>query len=278
MNGLKTFALLALLTFLFLFIGGLIGGQGGMLVALILAGITNFVSYFYSDKLVLKSYRARQLSSDHRITRLVEQLARKASLPMPKVYIIDQEQPNAFATGRNPHNAAVAVTRGLANNMTDNELSGVLAHELGHVNNRDILIGTIAATMAGAISYLAWAMRFGAGSRGGSNTGGNLVFFLLALILAPIAASLIRMAISRAREYKADSYGARLSGNPLYLSNALLKLENWSKRIPMSGNQATSHMFIVNPFSGKAFSNLFSTHPPTQERIRRLKEMADKGF
>jgi heat shock protein HtpX len=278
MNGFKTFALLALLTFLFLFIGGAIGGQGGMMVALILAGVTNFVSYFYSDKLVLKSYGARQLPTDHRVTRLVEQLARKAGLPMPKVYIIDKDQPNAFATGRNPKNAAVAVTRGLANNMTDNELSGVLAHELGHVNNRDILIGTIAATMAGAISYLAWAMRFGVGSRGGSNQGGNLLFFLLALILAPIAATLIRMAISRAREYKADSYGAKLSGNPLYLSNALGKLENWSKQIPMSGNQATSHMFIVNPFSGKAFSNMFSTHPPTEERIRRLKEMANNGL
>lgn len=278
MNGLKTIGLLALLTFLFLFIGGLIGGQGGVMVALILAGVTNFVSYFYSDKLVLKSYGARQLPPDHRVTRLVEQLARKADLPMPRVYMIDQEQPNAFATGRNPRNAAVAVTRGLVNNMTDNELAGVLAHELGHINNRDILIGTVAATLAGAISYLAWAMRFGVGSRGGSNTGGNLVFFLLALILAPIAASVIRMAISRAREYKADSYGARLSGNPLYLSSALSKLENWSKQIPMRGNQATSHMFIVNPFSGKAFSSLFSTHPPTQERIRRLKEIANKEF
>ncbi len=278
MSGFKTMALLAILTFIFLFIGGAIGGQVGMMVALLMAGVINFVSYFYSDKLVLKSYKARQLPPDHRVTLLVEQLAHKAGLPMPKVYIIDKDQPNAFATGRNPKNAAVAVTRGLANNMTDNELSGVLAHELGHVNNRDILIGTIAATFAGAISYLAWAMRFGAGSRGGSNQGGNLIFFILALILAPIAASLIRMAISRTREYKADHYGAKLSGNPLYLSNALSKLENWSKQIPMSGNQATSHMFIVNPFSGKAFSNMFSTHPPTEERIRRLKEMANNGF
>ena len=278
MNGFKTFALLALLTFLFLFIGGAIGGQGGMMVALILAGVTNFVSYFYSDKLVLKSYGARPLPPDHRVTRLVEQLARKASLPMPKVYIIDKDQPNAFATGRNPQNAAVAVTRGLANNMNDNELSGVLAHELGHVNNRDILIGTIAATLAGAISYLAWVMRFGVGNRSSGSQGGNLIFFILALILAPIAATLIRMAISRAREYKADSYGAKLSGNPLYLSGALAKLENWSKQIPMSGNQATSHMFIVNPFSGKAFSSMFSTHPPTQERIRRLQEMAKTGM
>ncbi len=278
MNGFKTFALLALLTFLLLFIGGAIGGQGGILIAFILAGVTNFVSYFYSDKLVLKSYGAQELPPNHRITLLVEQLARKAGLPMPKVYMIDKDQPNAFATGRNPNNAAVAVTRGLANNMNDNELSGVLAHELGHINNRDILIGTIAATLAGAISYMAWAMRFGAAGRGGGNQGGNIIFFLLALILAPVAASLIRMAVSRTREYKADSYGARLSGNPHYLSNALSKLENWSKQIPMSGNQATSHMFIVNPFSGKAFSNLFSTHPPTGERIRRLNQMVTDGF
>jgi heat shock protein HtpX len=275
MQGFKTFALLAVLTFLLLFIGGAAGGQGGIVIAFILAGVTNFVSYFYSDKIVLKMYGARPLPPDHRVTLLVEQLARKAGLPMPKVYIIDKDQPNAFATGRNPKNAAVAVTRGLANNMNDNELSGVLAHELGHVNNRDILIGTIAATLAGAISYMAWAMRFGAGGRGGSNQGGNLIFFLLALILAPIAATLIRMAISRTREYKADSYGAQLSGNPLYLSSALSKLENWSKQIPMKGNHATSHMFIVNPFSGKAFSSLFSTHPPTQERIKRLQQMAN---
>lgn len=278
MNGFKTFALLALLTFLLLFIGGATGGQGGILIAFILAGVTNFVGYFYSDKLVLKSYGARQLPPEHRVTRLVEQLSRKAGLPMPKVYIIDKDQPNAFATGRNPKNAAVAVTRGLANNMTDKELSGVLAHELGHINNRDILIGTIAATLAGAISYMAWAMRFGATRRGSGNQGGNLIFFILALILAPIAASLIRMAVSRTGEYKADSFGARLSGNPRYLSNALSKLENWSKQIPMSGNQATSHLFIVNPFSGKAFSNLFSTHPPTSERIRRLNQMTIDGF
>ncbi|MFA7489659.1 MAG: zinc metalloprotease HtpX [Mariniphaga sp.] len=272
MNGLKTFGLMAILTFMFLFIGGALGGQGGMVIAFLFAGVTNFISYFFSDKLVLKAYKVEELPADHQVNRLVEKLARKAELPMPKVYMLNQNQPNAFATGRNPSHAAVAVTRGLVNSMNDEELSGVLGHELGHIANRDILIGTIAATFAGAISYLGYASRFGTGiSR--NNRGGNLLFLLLAVILAPLAASLIRMAISRTREYKADHFGASVSGNPLYLSNALSKLENWSKQIPMSGNQATSHMFIVYPFSGKSFARLFSTHPPTSERIRRLKEM-----
>jgi heat shock protein HtpX len=278
MNGFKTFGLMALLTFIFLFLGGAIGGQGGMILALIIAGVTNFISYFYSDKLVLKAYNAQPLPPDHRVSRLTSQLAQKAGLPMPKVYMINKDQPNAFATGRNPQNAAVAVTRGLANSMNDNELSGVLAHELGHIANRDILIGTISATFAGAITYLAYAMRFGMGRNRGGNQGGNILFLLLAMILAPLAATLIRMAISRTREYKADNYGGRISGNPMYLSNALNKLENWSKQIPMEGNQATSHMFIVNPFKGKTFSNMFSTHPPTSERIRRLNEMAGKRY
>jgi heat shock protein HtpX len=278
MNGFKTFGLMALLTFIFLFLGGAIGGQGGMLLALVIAGVTNFISYFYSDKLVLKAYNAQPLPPDHRVTRLTSQLAQRAGLPMPKVYMINKDQPNAFATGRNPQNAAVAVTRGLANSMNDNELSGVLAHELGHIANRDILIGTISATFAGAITYLAYAMRFGMGRSRGSDQGGNILFLLLAMILAPLAATLIRMAISRTREYKADNYGGRISGNPLYLSNALSKLENWSKQIPMEGNQATSHMFIVNPFKGKTFSSMFSTHPPTSERIRRLNEMAGKRY
>jgi heat shock protein HtpX len=273
MNRFKTFGLMAILTFLFLFVGGAIGGQSGMVIALILAGVANFVSYYFSDKMVLKAYHAQELPPGHKVTLIAGKLARNADLPVPKTYIINQNQPNAFATGRNPQHAAIAVTRGLVNNMNDNELSGVLGHELGHIANRDILIGTIAATLAGAISYLGYASRFGMGSRR-SNQGGNILFFLLALILAPLAASLIRMAISRAREYKADHFGANISGNPLYLSNALTKLENWRKQIPMSGNQATSHMFIVYPFSGKSFSQLFSTHPPTAERIRRLKEMA----
>jgi len=263
---------MAILTFLFLFIGGALGGQSGMVIALIFAGITNFVSYYFSDKMVLRAYRAQELPKNHRVTAMVEKLARNAELPIPKVYMINQSQPNAFATGRNPKHAAVAVTKGLEQSMNDEELSGVLAHELGHIANRDILIGTIAATLAGAISYLGYASRFGTGNR--YNRGGNVLFMLLAMILAPLAASLIRMAISRAREYKADSFGAKVSGNPLYLSNALSKLETYSKQIPLRGNQATSHMFIVYPFSGKSFSALFSTHPPTSERIRRLKQMA----
>jgi heat shock protein HtpX len=273
MNRVKTFGLMAILTLLFIFIGGALGGQSGMVIALLLAGITNFVSYYFSDKLVLKAYKAEKLPDNHRVSLMVKELAGKAGMPLPKVYILNQDQPNAFATGRNPKHAAVAVTRGLVNNMNDNELSGVIAHELGHIAHRDILIGTIAATLAGAISYLGYASRFGMGNRR-SNQGGNILFFLLAMILAPLAASLIRMAISRTREYKADHFGARVSGNPLYLSNALAKLENWSKQIPMSGNQASSHMFIVYPFSGKAFSRLFSTHPSTAERIKRLEEMA----
>ncbi len=277
MNSFKTFGLMAILTFLFLLVGGAVGGQAGMIIALAIAGVTNFIGYFFSDKMVLKAYNAQELPADHRVTVMTRRLALNANLPMPKVYIVNQNQPNAFATGRDPQHAAVAVTKGLIDAMDDNELAGVLAHELGHIANRDILIGTIAATLAGAISYLGYSARFGMSNRN-NNRGGSIIFMLLALILAPIAASIIRMAVSRAREFKADSFGAKVSGNPLYLSNALSKLENWSKQIPMSGNQATSHMFIVYPFSGKSLSNLFSTHPPTSERIKRLNQMATTGY
>lgn len=249
-----------------------------MLIALLLAGAMNFISYYFSDKMVLKAYRAEPLPENHKVALMVKDLASKAGLPTPGAYIINQDQPNAFATGRNPEHAAVVVTRGLVNSMNDNELSGVLAHELGHIANRDILIGTIAATLAGAISYLGYAARFGIADRRSNNQGSNVIFVLLAMILAPIAASLIRMAISRTREFKADHFGAKVSGNPLFLSNALAKLENQSKQIPMRGNQATSHMFIVYPFSGKSFTKLFSTHPPTAERIKRLKELAASGL
>jgi heat shock protein HtpX len=273
MNSFRTFGLMAILTFLFIFIGGAIAGQNGMIIALIIAAITNFISYYFSDKMVLKAYKAEELPENHHITAMVRKLAERAGLPVPKAYIINQDQPNAFATGRDPEHAAVAVTRGLVNTMNKEELSGVLAHELGHIANRDILIGTIAATLAGAISYLGYAARFGLGNRR-NNQGGNIIFILLAMVLAPMAASIIRMAISRTREFKADNFGARVSGNPLFLSNALAKLENFSKQIPMRGNQATSHMFIVYPFSGKSLARLFSTHPPTSERIKKLKKLA----
>lgn len=277
MNRFKTFGLMAILTFLLLFIGGATGGSGGLMVALILAGGANLISYYFSDKLVLRAYQAQELPADHRVTLIVSRLALKAGLPVPKVYMIDQEQPNAFATGRNPQHSAIAVTNGLIKSMNDHELEGVLGHEMGHIASRDILISTIAATMAGAISYLGYATRFGMGNRN-NNQGGNILFFLLALVLAPLAASLIRMAISRTREYKADDFGAKISGNPLYLSNALSKLDNMSKQITLDGNPATSHMFIVNPFSGKSFAQLFSTHPPIEERIKRLREMSISGY
>jgi len=274
MNGVKTFGLMAIMTFLLMALGGALGGTSGVVMALVFAGIGNIISYWFSDKLVLKAYKAKPINEDHWIYGLVEDLAEKAELPMPKVYILNQAQPNAFATGRNPQHAAVAITQGLVSSMNKDELSGVIGHELGHIKNRDILIGTVAATLGGAISYLGYATRFGAGRR--SAGGGNNILFIVALILAPIAASLIRMAISRTREYKADAFGAKVSGNPLFLSNALGKLENWSKKVPMKGNPSTSHMFIVHPFSGRALANLFSTHPKTEERIKRLKAMREE--
>jgi heat shock protein HtpX len=219
MNGVKTFALMAIMTFLLMALGGALGGSAGVIMALVFAGIGNVISYWFSDKLVLKAYKAQPLSEEHWIYKLTDKLAQKANLPTPKVYLINQAQPNAFATGRNQNNAVVAVTKGLVEYMTENELAGVIAHDLGHIKNRDILIGTVAATLAGAVSYLGYATRLGTGSR--SSRGGNYIVFLVALILAPVAASIIRMAISRTREYKADAFGAQLSGNPGYLRSAL---------------------------------------------------------
>ncbi|MCJ8341721.1 MAG: zinc metalloprotease HtpX [Cetobacterium sp.] len=277
MQGFKTFLLMLFMTLLLMFIGSLIGGRNGMLIALIFAGVMNFFSYWFSDKMVLSMYRAQPLSPEDRVYKITENLVKRADLPMPKVYMINEEQPNAFATGRNPKHAAVAVTRGLAEIMSDDELAGVIGHELGHVSHRDILIGTVAATLAGAITYLAniakWAAIFGGGRNRDDEDASPFVLILVS-IFAPIGAMLVQMAISRSREYKADSFGARVSGNPMYLANALRKLEMWSRRIPMDANPATENMFIVSPLAGSKMANLFSTHPSTGERIRRLEEMA----
>jgi heat shock protein HtpX len=278
MNTLKTMVLLVTLTVLFIFIGALLGGRSGMTIALFIALAMNFFAYWFSDKIVLRMYGAREVSEAEapELYSIVRTLSQKAGLPMPKVYIIDADQPNAFATGRNPRHGAVAVTTGIMRLLDRNELAGVISHELAHIKNRDILVSTIAATIAGAISYLAqmaqWAMIFG--GRRDDDEGGNPIAALVMMIVAPIAAMLVQLAISRTREYGADAGGARIVGNPLYLANALKKLHYASQRIPLETNPATSHMFIVNPLSGGGFAKLFSTHPPIEERIARLEAMA----
>jgi heat shock protein HtpX len=277
MNYMKTAMLMALLTLLLVWGGAALGGKSGMTFALIMAFVMNFVTYFFSDKIVLKMYRAREVGEAEApvLHRIVRRLSQKAGMPMPKVYIIPDMSPNAFATGRNPKHAAVAATEGIMQLLSEEELSGVMAHELAHVRHRDILIGTIAATVAGAISYLAhmaqWAMIFG--GRHDDDEGGSPVAGIVMMIVAPIAAMLIQMAISRSREYAADEGGARLQGNPHALANALRKLHNGAQAIPMHATPATSHMMIVNPFSGGAMMKLFSTHPPVEERIARLEAM-----
>ncbi len=279
MNGLKTMVLMVTLTLLLVAIGGLLGGRSGMTFALIMAFGMNFITYWFSDKIVLRMYRARAASEAEEpgLYEIVRRLAHRAELPMPKVYVIDEDQPNAFATGRNPEHAAVAVTIGIMRILSREELEGVIAHELSHVKHRDILVSTVAAAIAGAISYLAqmaqWAMIFGGGRRD-ENEGGSPIAAIVMMIVGPIAAMLVQMAISRSREYGADESGARLSGNPLYLANALRKLQTASQRIPMDANPATSHMFIVNPLSGGGITKLFSTHPPIEERIARLESMS----
>jgi len=277
MNYMKTAMLMALLTLLLVWGGAALGGKSGMTFALIMAFVMNFVTYFFSDKIVLKMYRAREVGEAEApvLHRIVRRLSQKAGMPMPKVYIIPDMSPNAFATGRNPKHAAVAATEGIMQLLSEEELSGVMAHELAHVRHRDILIGTIAATVAGAISYLAhmaqWAMIFG--GRHDDDEGGSPVAGIVMMIVAPIAAMLIQMAISRSREYAADEGGARLQGNPHALANALRKLHNGAQAIPMHATPATSHMMIVNPFSGGGITKLFSTHPPVEERIARLEAM-----
>ena len=281
MNTTKTIVLMVGLTVLLVLLGGAFGGRQGMIFAFIFASVTNLISYWFSDKIVLRMYSAREVTEAEApvLWGVTRNLALKMNMPMPKVYIIPSEAPNAFATGRNPNHAAVAATEGILRLLTREELEGVMAHELGHVRNRDILIGTIAATIAGAISMLAnlahWAMIFGGyGDRRDRNEGaGSMIGGIAMIILAPIAAALIQMAISRSREYQADATGARICGNPMSLASALRKLHAGSQRIPMEANPATAHMFIVNPLRGGGLVNLFSTHPPLEERIARLEQM-----
>ena len=279
MNTMKTFFLMALLTVLLVFVGNLLGGNNGMILAFIFAVAMNFGTYWFSDKLVLRMYKAQEMKPDDNPTlvRVTSELAQRAGLPMPKLYLIPSDQPNAFATGRDPHHAAVAVTDGILRTLSEDELRGVIAHELSHVKHRDILIGTVAATVAGAISMLAhmaqWALIFGGGRSSGDRDSGNPISAIAMIILAPIAAMMIQMAISRSREFLADEGAAELSGSPLSLAGALRKLDMNSKRIPMEATPATAHMFIVSPLRGGGFAKLFSTHPPVEERIERLERM-----
>jgi heat shock protein HtpX len=278
-NVLKTGLLLAVLTAMLVLAGGAIGGQRGMLVAFFIALAMNVFSYWFSDKIVLSMYRAQRVDEAQApgLYAMVHRLATKAGIPMPKLYIIPTDTPNAFATGRNPQHAAVAVTEGIMRVLDDEELEGVLAHELSHVTNRDVLISTIAATLAGAITYLAhmaqWAAFFGGRSQDDEEGGGNPIVMMLFAILAPLAALLVQMAVSRAREFQADASGARLAGRPWPLAKALEKLEVASHMRPMPANAATAHLFIVNPLTGQSLARLFSTHPSTEERVARLRSM-----
>ena len=277
MNTMKTFLLMAAMTALFMVAGQAMGGQQGMTMALLLALGLNFFAYWNSDKLALRMNGAREVSEAEArdLHAMVAMLAQRAGIPKPRVYVVDNPTPNAFATGRNPDHAAVAVTTGLMHALDRSELEGVIAHELGHIKNRDILIGSIAAVMAGAISYLAnFALFFGGGrssEEGGG--GGNMITTILMMILAPMAAMLIQMAISRGREYLADATGAEICGRPQALASALNKLANQNARQPMDVNPASAQMYIVNPLKGGSISGLFSTHPPMEERIRRLLAM-----
>ncbi len=269
MNSFKTVLLLGGLSGMVLAIGAALGGQTGLLLAFVIAIAMNFGSYWFSDKIVLRMYRAEEVSRDHELYRMTERLAQNAELPMPRVYIIPDDSPNAFATGRNPENAAVAATEGLIRNLNSQELEGVMAHELAHVRNWDILISSIAATLAATIIMIArmaqFAMIFGGGDR-----RDNIFSFLATLILAPIAAMLIQSAISRSREFEADRIGADIAGSPRGLASALVKIENFQSKVPLDANPATAHMFIMMPASRKGVMSLFSTHPPTEERVRRL--------
>jgi heat shock protein HtpX len=278
-NMFKTAFLLTAMTLLLMLIGRAFGGQNGMFLALAIAAVMNFVSYFYSDKIALAMYRAQPVTREElpRAYAAVERLTQKIGIPMPKIYVIPTESPNAFATGRNPSHASVAVTHGILGLLNDEELEGVLAHELGHVNNRDILISSVAATLAGAITMIAsmgrWAMIFGGyGGRSRDDRGGagGGIAGLLMLFVAPIAATMIQLAVSRSREYQADATGAHFTGNPYALASALQKLDAYSRRVPMQASPSTAHLFIIAPLLGINFGGLFSTHPPIAKRIERL--------
>ena len=287
-NNLKTAFLLTVMTIVVVMVGQAIGGQHGAVMALCLAGAMNFFSYFFSDKLAIMSSGARPVSREQvpRVYQIVERLCAKSGLPMPKIYVIPTASPNAFATGRNPSHASVAVTAGILDLLSDDELEGVLAHELGHVRNRDILISSIAATFAGAVTILArmagWAAMFGGmGGRDRDRDGGGGPLAAIAMmILAPLAALLIQMAVSRSREYQADATAAHFTGNPGALANALRKIESYSHRVPLVASPATAHMYIIQPLlgGGMSFGNLFSTHPPTAERIARLMGMHPQAY
>jgi len=275
-NGLKTALLLGLLSGVVLAIGQLLGGVNGMAIGFIFAIVMNVGSYWFSDKIVLRMYRAQEVGPGHRLYGIVERLSRQASLPMPKVYVIAEASPNAFATGRNPSHAAVAATEGILQILGDTELEGVIAHELAHVKHRDILISSVAATLAAAIMYAAHMARFAAmfggyGGRGeGRDRGTNPIALLATIILAPIAAMLIQMAISRSREFAADAGGAQIAGNPYGLADALRKIDAVARQVPLDANPATAHMFIIKPFTTAGLASLFSSHPPTEDRIRAL--------
>jgi heat shock protein HtpX len=272
-NGLKTALLLGLLSGLLLVIGELLGGANGIMIAFVIAAVMNLGSYWFSDKIVLRMYRAQEVGPEHPLHQMTARLARQGNLPMPKVYVIPDASPNAFATGRNPEHAAVAATQGILQVLSDSELEGVIAHELAHVKHRDILISSVAATIAAAIMMAArmamYAGMFG-GQRDDRGGGSNPIALLAMMILAPMAAMLIQAAISRSREFAADAGGARITGNPYGLADALRKIDALSKRVPLNANPATAHMFIVKPFSGQFLMSLFSTHPPTEARIQAL--------
>jgi heat shock protein HtpX len=269
-NGLKTAVLLAALSGMLLAAGEYFGGQQGLIMALVFAALMNLGSYWFSDKIVLRMYRAQEVGPSHPLYQMTERLARQAGLPMPKVYIIPDSSPNAFATGRNPQHAAVAATEGILQVLAPAELEGVIAHELAHVKHRDILTSSIAATLAAAIMMLARMAMFFGGARDDRDEGGNPVAMLAMMILAPLAAVLIQAAISRSREFAADAGAARITGNPYALADALRKIDAIARRVPLDANPATAHMFIIKPFSGRGLLSLFSTHPATEARVQAL--------